>query len=243
MKKLLLIAMTGMFACSAFAELEEISEERCWTPVQLNLASPIGLPWGDRSVYGLRANIFYGYSLNVSGLDFGMVAHARNNVYGIQANAANIIEGQFRGIQLGAVANYTVRPSYGVQLGGVLNWLLDDSAGLEVGFVNVSGGYTGIQLGGALNWDDGYGVGLDAAFANVARTDFTGCQLGVANYCKGTLQGCQIGIFNMAFGRSDGLQLGVFNASDEHRGVQIGLLNLNVAGTLPIMAVVNVNFR
>lgn len=53
MKKLLLIAMVGAFAGSVFAE-EELAAERFWTPLQVNLASPLGLPWADRDVNGLR---------------------------------------------------------------------------------------------------------------------------------------------------------------------------------------------
>ena len=240
MKKLLLLAMLGVSAGVTVAD--EITDERWWTPVQLNLASPLGLPWADRDVKGLRMNLIYGHSLDVCGLDLGVVGANRGETVGLQMNGFNYNDGIFRGVQLGALGSFTVKSSYGVQLAGLINWGIDDNAGLEAGLLNFSVAYTGAQIG-FLNWDSGLAEGFGLGFINSAQTDAEGGFVGCFNYCKGNLHGCQLGVFNMAFGHSEGVQIGVFNAAEDHNGAQIGLLNLNANGKLPLMAVVNVNFR
>lgn len=242
MKKLLLIAMIGAFAGSVFAEEDEISAERFWTPLQINLASPLGLPWADRDVYGLRMNIFYGHSIDVSGLDLGLVGATRGSMRGLQANVYNHVEGFFRGVQIGPFANYTVKKNYGLQLAGILNWGLDDGIGAQIALLNFNGAYTGLQLG-LINWDSGLNCGLSVGGFNIADTDFTGCAIAPLNICYGNLRGCQIGVFNLVAGHSQGFQLGVFNASEDHTGVQLGLMNLNCNGHTPVMLLFNVNFR
>lgn len=242
MKKLLFLVMIGAVAASAFAEEDELVSERHWTPVQLNLASPLGLPWADRDVYGLRMNVFYGHSVELAGIDVGIAGATRGSVYGLQMNLFNQVEGFFRGVQFGPIANYDVKNAYGLQVAGILNWCLDDCVGVQFGMFNLSGGYTGAQFG-LLNWESGSVCGLSLGFVNAAQTDFEGCALGVANFCKGNLRGCQFGVFNMVSGHSEGLQFGVFNASEDHTGVQIGLLSINCNGALPIMAIFNANFR
>lgn len=243
MKKLLLIAMAGMLAGSAFAnDEEELAVERSWTPIQVNLFSPLGVMWSERDVYGLRLNLFYGHSLDVAGLDLGLVGANRGSVYGLQANLFNYVDGVFRGVQFGPIANYGVKSVYGVQLAGFVNWCLDDGAGLKLGLVNVGSGYDGVQMG-LVNWNYSSVAGLSLGLVNSVQTDFIGFEMGVLNFCKGNFRGLQFGVFNMAAGQSDGLQLGVFNASEDHNGVQIGLLNINGNGRLPIMVLVNANFR
>ena len=243
MKKLLTIALVGALAGSVFAnDDEDLVVERCWTPVQVNLFSPLGVLWADRDVYGLRLNLIYGHSLEIDGLNLGLVGANRGMVRGLQANLFNYVDGGFRGVQFGPIANFNTKNAYGVQFGGIVNWNLEDSAGLTLGLLNIGVGYTGVQLGG-LNWNSGAVTGFSLGFVNAAQTDFKGCGLGFANFCKGNLRGCQLGIFNMVSGRSDGLQLGVFNASEDHSGIQIGLLNINGNGALPIMPIINANFR
>lgn len=243
MKKLLLIAMAGVLAGSALAnDEEELAVERCWTPVQINLASPLGVLWSDRDVYGLRLNLIYGHSLDVAGLDLGLVGATRGSVYGLQANLFNYVDGAFRGVEFGPIANFSVKNAYGVRIAGILNWSLDDGAGFEMGLLNVGTAYTGVEFG-FVNWNSSTVTGLALGFVNASQTDFKGCGLGFANFCKGNLRGCQLGCFNMISGHSEGLQLGLFNAAEDHNGVQIGLLNINGNGALPIMVLVNANFR
>ena len=242
MKKLLIIAMAGLLAGAAFAE-EELTVERCWTPLQINLASPLGLPWADRDVYGLRLNLLYGHSLEVAGIDLGLVGSNHGSFRGIQLNGFNYVEGAFRGIQLSPIGNVVaVKKAYGLQAAGIINWNLDDGAGLQFGLLNFSGAYTGAQIG-LVNWDSRLSAGLALGGVNISGSDFSGLEFGLLNTCYGNLRGTQIGLFNMVFGRSRGLQFGVFNAAEDHTGVQIGLLNLNVNGRLPVMAIVNANFR
>lgn len=241
MKKLLMAAALVALVGNVFAE-DDINEERWATPIEINLVSPLGLPWAERNVYGVRANILYGQSLDTFGLDFGLVGANRGNCYGLQLNCFNFIDGFFRGVEIAPIGSFTTKITYGLQIAGIVNWGLDDGAGVELGCFNFSGAYTGIQAG-LINWDAGLNTGLALGAINVGTADFEGGAVGLVNYCKGNLGGCQIGVFNMVFGHSNGLQVGLFNASDDHAGAQIGLLNLNANGALPIMAVINVNFR
>lgn len=243
MKKLLTIAIAGLLAGSVFASEEQLTVDRCWTPLQINLASPIGLPWADRDVYGLRLNLIYGHSLDVAGLDLGFVGANRGTFRGVQVNAFNLVEGSFRGVQISPLANVVaIKKGCGVQLGGLLNWYLDDGAGVQFGLLNFSGAFTGVQFG-FVNWDSRISTGLMLGAVNISDSDFEGCEFGLLNTCYGNLRGSQIGLFNFSFARSEGLQLGLFNAAEDHTGIQIGLLNLNANGRLPVMALVNANFR
>lgn len=239
MKKLLLIAMVGALAGSAFAEDDEVSAERFWTPVQLNLASPIGIPWADRDVYGLRMNIFYGHSIELGGLDLGLVGVTRGSVRGLQMNVFNHVEGSFYGVQFGPFANYIVKKNYGLQLAGILNWGLDDGIGAQIAMFNVNGSYIGAQLG---LWNSvGALTGFSLGVMNTS-SDCTGCSIALVNQ-TGNLHGCQLGFINLATGHSEGLQFGVFNGANDLSGVQLGLLNLNCAGSVPALPFFNIHFR
>lgn len=241
MKKLLVIAMIGALAGSVFAEEGELVVEKDWSPAQLNLATPLGVCDGVRDIKGLRFNIFYGRSVDVIGADIGISGVAVGNVRGLQLSGYNQVEGYFKGVQFGAVANYVTRNVYGVQVAGIINWTHSDAYGVQLGLVNISLAYDGVQVG-ALNWQVEPSYGLDLGCVNASQSDYMGCEIGVLNYCKGNFIGCQIGVFNMVKGHSEGLQLGLFNAAEHHTGVQLGLLNLNVSGSLPVMAFVNANF-
>lgn len=243
MKKLMLTAALLMAGVAAFADYGDINGRPWWTPLQINLASPLSLPWGERDVYGLKLNLLHGSSAEVRGLDVGLVGSTtRANVYGIELQGFNYVDGDMRGLQLGAVANYLSGGVCGVQLAGLVNWNVGEACGLQLGALNFDGGFAGLQAG-VLNWSEdtfrGWGFGL----INCVKNEFTGFEAGLLNYVKGGARGLQLGVFNIVEGDSAGLQLGLFNAADHHTGVQIGLLSLNKLGALPVFPIVNANFR
>ena len=264
MKKLAIASAVFALGASVFAaetqEAEQTDafhesvkeESKNFTPVQISLASPLSVTWGERDVYGLKANIFYGYSRNVYGLDLGLVGSNLGKFAGLQLNGFSVVDGDGCGVQFGALGNFVAKNFRGVQVGGLINWCRSEgvgsddeselTAGVQLALFNFASGIYGVQLG-AMNWNSYTAKGCDLGFVNVAQSDFSGLQLGAFNYTKGVFKGVQCGVFNMVFGMSDGLQLGLVNASDDHNGAQIGLLNLNTVAALPVMCIVNVNFR
>ncbi|MBR4354727.1 MAG: hypothetical protein IKP97_05475 [Kiritimatiellae bacterium] len=117
MKKLVMsvLLLWGAAAGAAEAEMRVVGSEpmrpaersACWTPVSLNLVTPVGLPWGfDWDVCGFQVGLWN----DVPNFD------------GWQVGVVNVTE-NFRGWQLGVV-NCTHK-MYGVQM-GVVNVIKDN---------------------------------------------------------------------------------------------------------------------
>jgi hypothetical protein len=100
--------------------------------------------------------------------------------------------------------------------------------------------------------------GLDTGLFNITTVDMRGAQLGLVNANQGTASGVQFGLsnwteesldgfqaggVNVVNGQSRSLQVGFLNSADELKGVQLGLINLNVSGgPLPFFPFVNVGW-
>lgn len=240
MKKLMIMLSAVALAAGAFAAEAFDDVERNPTPIALNLASPLQLPPYDRDVWGLRLNLIYGHSLNVYGLDCGVVGLNKGDVAGVQTEAFNWADGNVYGLQVAGICNYVTGDFYGLQA-AAMNWNLADTYGLQVGVLDFGMAVRGLQVGG-LNWDYGSVDGGQVGAVNVARHDVTGAAIGALNYSHGNLTGCQIGAFNFINGTGRGMQIGVINSAQRFYGVQLGLVNINVMGRLPIMVIANANF-
>ena len=252
MKKLAIATVLALSSAIVFAD-EAVKENTeavgaepvasvSWTPIEINLASPLSLPWWCENVYGLRLNLIYGKSTDIKGLDLGICGVNRGVFAGLRAGAFNYTDGRAYGVGIGGLADYCSKGFFGLQISGLVNWDCLDSVGAQIALLNFADTYTGVQLG-FLNWNSSLAEGLNVGFANAAQSDFNGAMFGAVNYCKANYCGAQIGLFNEIAGSSEGLQLGLFNAADDHNGVQIGLLNLNMSAPLKIMCLVNANFR
>ena len=55
MKRLMLVLAVA--AASAHAAPKDDGKKSFPTPIEINLTSPLQLPWGERDVYGLRLNL------------------------------------------------------------------------------------------------------------------------------------------------------------------------------------------
>lgn len=244
MKKLLLALVPAMMMVGAYADdvaTDSDASDRFATPLEINLASPLQIPFYLRDVYGLRLNLIYGRSFNVYGLDVGVVGVNSASLIGLQAEGFNWVSANMTGVQLGAIANVVLKHAYGLQVASIVNSVHEESAGVMAGLLDFTMGYDGIKIGG-MTWDDAYVSGAQIGVVNVSK-DLSGLSLGALNYCYGNMAGAQIGVFNAIDGVSSGVQLGVFNAAQNlTAGVQIGLFNINVEGKLPLMVLVNANF-
>lgn len=89
------------------APLRAAEQSEGWTPLSLNLVTPVGLPWG--------------FGWDVRGLQIGLWNDVPN-FDGLQIGIANKTE-NFRGLQLGVI-NYTYK-MYGMQL-GLINVIEDN---------------------------------------------------------------------------------------------------------------------
>jgi len=244
MKKLMTVAIVALAACAAVAEDDRIERSWSWSPLGVGIAAPIQLPFTDTDIYGLRFGGVFGRNRNVYGIDAGIVEMSGGDFAGIQASAfswsardvgglqfsaiANVVHGDFHGIQFGAFNIVFAEPTCGIQLGGVLNY----NASME-----------GVQLA-LLNWETSAFAGWQVGgLANVVKEDAAGFSVGAINYMN-RFVGFQLGAVNLAE-ECTGLQLGVFNAADSLSGLQIGVLNLVCAEPLfnvPVMPVVNASF-
>ncbi|MBQ8125674.1 MAG: hypothetical protein IJ173_07280 [Kiritimatiellae bacterium] len=236
MKKLMLLSALAVVASGAFAKVV-IKEDRHYvTPIEWGIASPLQLPfttpYSAWRVWGLRLDAVLARSLDVYGIDAGLVGLTYDTAAGLQATAFNWVGGGAYGIQAGAVGNVTQGESAGIQIAGGANYAPEQFDGIQLaGLFNMNGIFRGIQAA-ALNSNAGVSGGLQLGVWNIADNEFTGASLGCVNYAE-NMVGVQIGVLNYAVQSGEGLQVGVFNAAGTYTGLQIGVLNLINDGERP----------
>lgn len=244
MKRLLVACSLALVAHGAFAANVIADERHYVTPIEIDLASPLQVPftvpYSAWRVWGFRFDLAYGRSQCVYGLDVGVSGYLYEDLYGVQATALNWVNGDVAGVQLGAVGNMVRGDVAGVQLGGFLNLDHGEMAGVQLGLVNYDGVFYGAQFG-LLNWDGGISYGWQTGVANINVNEFLGVSVGLVNLTSHA-HGLQIGFVNEIDQTGDGVQIGVFNGAKEFKGLQIGLFNVIQNGPLPIMTIVNANF-
>ena len=103
--------------------------------IQVSLFNPIQLINEDKSVEGFRWNFIYTANQNMTGFDLGFISKTKGNFLGVGYCAANIVEGNMKGIQI-----------------GVFN-TSNSVNGVQLGFVNMTKKLNGLQLG-LLNLND-----------------------------------------------------------------------------------------
>ena len=161
-----------------------------WTPFQGALFQPAQLFSEDTDVRGLRVNVLYGGSANLSGVDVGLVGSAEA-VGGIQSSLVNISE-ELVGVQIAGVHNRSERV-VGLQITPLVNEAYD-LTGLQTGLLNFNRGGRGWQAG-LLNSNRAESLGSwQAGFLNINRGGL-GWQIGFLNINRGG-QGLQIGPLN-----------------------------------------------
>ena len=239
MKKSTVAALIGLAVGFGLTNASQ-AEERAWnwSPIGIGLAAPAQLPFMNSDVYGLRIGGFLGYNADVYGLDLGVAELITGDFMGLQGAAFTWTEGRVYGVQLGAVANMVGSKMLALQLGCV-NAVWGSAGGAQFGLVNYDADFTGLQMG-LVNWDVSTSYGVQFGLVNADQDDFTGWAAGFVNYAN-KFTGFQLGCFN-AVAEVTGYQVGLVNACDKLHGVQFGLVNLVCEGPLPIMVLANASF-
>ncbi|MGB6128152.1 MAG: hypothetical protein WBG30_05325 [Psychrilyobacter sp.] len=135
----------------------------------------------SQDVSGLRLNLLYGKTANVSGLDLNLLALGEaDNFTGVQLPiwlGANKVNNTFKGVGFG-LANIHGGESTGA-IFGLVN-MTHNVKGLQWGAVNISDGRTTVDLG-LVNISDG--TTFQLGFFNMTE-DLTGVQIGLINMAK-----------------------------------------------------------
>jgi hypothetical protein len=150
------------------------------------------MPKSD-DVSGLRLNLLYGKTANVTGLDLPILALGEtDNFKGLQFGliGANKVNKSFKGVGMGIV-NMHEGSSKGVIFGTVN--MSNHVTGVIFGAVNMSNNVNGVQLG-TVNYSTGRSI-ADIGFVNISQG--ATFQMGVFNMTN-DLTGVQIGLINMA---------------------------------------------
>lgn len=165
----------------------------------------------------------------------GMVVSGLMNVSGRNANGfqfsglGNVVNGSTKGFSLGGLINLSGKSSGGLQLAGLANINSQDYAGVSIaGLMNANGNsIKGVQLTTLLNVAGESNKGVQLAGLGNVTVSNKGLQLSAANYSEDN-RGLQIGINNVENKGSKGVQIGVVNISqDSTASHQIGLVNWN----------------
>lgn len=230
------------------------TEDSGGTPIQLSVTSALQTFDRERDVTGLRLSLFSVENRDVAGVDLALgQTSALRDVAGIQITGlGHLVQGDATGIQLAGLMGAVGGDLLGIQVSGVANVagsdlvvieeFVEGQSGAKAGFVkgvqiapfNVAGDLAGAQLGFFLSFAKGL-KGLQFAWIfNWIEAKGQGVQIGGLNFMNEDSQGLQVGVFNSVEFSFSGLQIGLINGASSMTGVQIGLLNINGAGLLPI---------
>ncbi|MEI6856097.1 hypothetical protein [Psychrilyobacter sp.] len=147
------------------------------TGFQFNLMD-IQVP-ASEDVSGLRLNLLYGKTANVSGVDFNLIAIGESD--------------NFKGLQFGFIGANKVNNSFTGLGMGIVNMHKGPSTGVLLGLVNMSENVEGIQWG-AINYSTGRST-VDIGLVNISQG--AAFQVGLFNMTD-DLTGVQLGLINMA---------------------------------------------
>lgn len=199
-----------------------------WTPVQLSWSHDAQIFSKDRSVYGLRLSALSADNRNVRGIDLGLGITGANRTAGLAASLIMNSTGELYGLQIAGLVNYNEGgpkgsdakdyPTIGAQISLVGN-KARLVGGLQVAGINFCEVLYGLQFGLGSGSARFYGL-QTSLLGNMSQTG-TGIQLAAYNYVE-DLDGVQIGLVNSA-----------------RSGFQIGLLNFNEQGFLPVFPFIN----
>jgi len=163
----------------------------------------------------------------VGGIRVNLIYGEQASLWGIDVGSLNRTTSELRGVQIG-FWNWD-QNLWGVQQ-GIVNWVDKNIVGFQAGYLSnkVDGDFRGFQYG---------------TLMNVVEGDFAGVQLGGINWASKDFVGLQAGFFNYIDGSSRSVQVGFLNQSRSLKGVQVGVINLNVSGgPLRFAPVINVGW-
>lgn len=119
------------------------SSEGMW-PIQLALVPQVQLVHEDKSIQGVRLNI-YGRNYNMTGVDIGLAHETKADFKGVSFGLVNIVHGEGRGLQFSGLYSEATTQMSGLQVGMVNR--SNNIHGIQIGLANFADDMTGIQLG------------------------------------------------------------------------------------------------
>lgn len=188
-----------------------------WSPFEFGIYPPVQLFEEDSDICFLRISAFYTKNQSAYGFDFGIINNS-NDAAGLQIALANICQNNQIGLGIGVV-NFAKKSVYG--------W--------QIGLFNNSGS------GQVLKEYDGSG-GVQIGWTNLTKSIFSGVQIGIANLSTAKFSGLQLGFVNSDRDHNSFDQILTYKDKTDHKKdlcVQIGLLNFNEDGFLPIFPIIN----
>ena len=224
----LTVISMGMTVCQAAKEVKLIRglededtavKKSSWFGI--GLVTPTQLPDEETEIKVLRFSTIYTYNKAVNGYDFGIICYS-GNASGLQTAWSNHTSGVMNGLTVG-LFNVAEVEMNGMQL-GIYNQAGSDS---EDAIASKSANSVGTQWG----------------WANCADAVFTGFQFGITNVSTTLFKGLQIGVVNIA--QEPDKMFEEFQSKNYKDGkgkkscIQIGLINFNPNGFLPVCLLVN----
>jgi len=224
----LIVALMGITFCQAAKEVKLIKgledddddlQKSSWFGI--GFFSPAQLPDGETEIKVSRLSLIYTYNKAVNGFDFGLICYS-GNANGLQTAWSNHTSGIMNGLTIG-LFNIAEVEMNGMQL-GIFNLAGSDS---EDCVASKTASSSGTQWG----------------WANCADAVFTGFQFGITNVSTTLFKGLQIGGVNIA--QAPDKRIEEFQSKEYKKGkgkrscVQIGLINFNPNGFLPVTLLVN----
>lgn len=148
-----LILLLGVLLLPSLASGQE-------EPFQLSFIGPVmQLVDDDADIKGVRLNLIYGVNRNVKGLDVGLVNRVTNDFKGLQHGFMGVTHGEFVGWQDNWLANVAEGEFYGLQTGAVnvvgvgegvqfgVYSTAEYMSGLQFSLVNFAEDFYGVQIG------------------------------------------------------------------------------------------------
>ena len=223
----LVLALMGITFCHAAKEvklikgLEDEHDVKKTSWFGLGFVSPIQLADEETEIKVARLSIIYTYNKAVNGYDFGVVCYS-GNVNGLQTAWSNHTDGIMNGLTV-----------------GLFNIAEVEMNGMQLGLYNRAGSDSEDNVASK----KACSAGLQWGWANCADALFAGFQFGITNVSTTLFQGLQLGAVNIAQKPDkafNAFQSKKFKKNDgKNSCLQIGLINFNPNGFLPVCLFVN----
>lgn len=188
-----------------------------WSPFEFGIFTPVQIFDEDSNICFLRISAFYTKSKAAYGFDFGFINDSIDSA-GLQIAGLNLCRDSQMGLGIGLI-NFSMKSIYGCQIGAF----------------NKSG--TGKVLD---EYDSAAGVQI--GWTNLSKSIFSGVQIGVANLSTAAFHGLQLGFVNSDRDHNSFDKILNYEDKTDHKKdtcVQIGFLNFNEDGFMPIFPIIN----
>jgi hypothetical protein len=188
-----------------------------WSPFEFGIFTPVQIFDDESNICFLRISAFYTKSKAAYGFDFGIINNSIDAA-GLQIALANICQDSQIGLGIGVI-NFARKSAYGCQIGAF----------------NKSGS-------GKILAEYDSGAGVQIGWTNISKSLFSGVQIGIANISTAAFSGLQIGFVNSDRDHNSFDKVLGYKDKTDHKKdtcVQIGFLNFNEDGFLPICPIIN----